>query len=471
MVATDTAATRGPVWAAYLFLLSLLVAIHLKVGTVVLMPHRIILLVLFVPFFLKLFVLRSSGPVRAFDWLLFASALWAGVALVVNHPVSMIVEPFGIHMLEFFGAYLIARVSIRSAAAFRRVVVVFFVMICLLLPFAAVESITHRPVLLEILPGTSVLPLDIGVRMGMRRAQAVFAHPILYGIFVSTGLGLFWYALRPRWLKFPAVPIVAVATIFSLSTGALISLVVQSIFIGWETIMKTLKLRWRLFLVLFAIAYVGIDLLSNRSPFHVLVSYASFNSGSAYGRILIWRFGIDNVWENPVFGLGLRDWVRPSWKSPSIDNFWLFLAMFYGLPKFALVFTAFFQIVRQVARTELTDPGDQLARAGYLVAFGGLFIAGGTVHYWHAMMAFVMFIFGSGVWTVTGGAVQTDRHREMPPDAPRASRYTRQPVRGEPIGAATRGTVYNRQPLARSGDLVTNGGEGAGKATFPRPKR
>lgn len=439
------AVESGPVWAAQLFLLSLLVPFYLPVGPLLLMPHRIVILCLFVPFFMRLFVFKTAGPVLIADWLLFCSALWAGVALAANHPLGMVVEPFGIHMLEFFGAYLLARVSIRSAADFKRMVWTFFCLVAFLFPFALAESVTKRPIMLDLMPGTSVRPVDAGVRLGLRRAQTIFAHPILFGAFVSTGLGLFWYALRPRGLRFFAAPLAVVSTVLSLSTGALIAIVFQTIFIFWEMILNAVRKRWTLFAILAAAAYVIVDLISNRTPFHVLVTYATFYQGSAYNRILIWQFGTDNVWDNPLFGLGLKDWVRPFWMSGSIDNFWLLLAMRYGLPAIAMILTALFLILRRVSLVDLQNPEDRLCRAAYLVAFGGLFIAGGTVHYWHAMMAFVMFIYGSGLWSITGG-IQSDEDPgpETDPAPERRSRYTRQPATGGAIASRASSAAQRR---------------------------
>lgn len=441
MSATVHTATvqKGQVWAVQLFLLSLLVPFALPLGPILLMPHRMVLLVLFVPFFLMLFVLRRAGPVILADWLLLGAAIWGCVSLMANHPFGVIVEPVGIHMLEFFGAYLLARIGIRSGDDFRRMVRTAFFMILILLPFAAAESLTRRPILLDLLPGTNTKPVDAGVRMGLRRAQTVFAHPIHFGIFASTGLGLFWYAIRPRWLRFPSVPIVAMATVFSLSTGALISFVVQTAFIGWEMVLKSLRRRWMLFTAMAIGGYVLIDLLSDRTPFHVLVTYGSLYQGSAYGRIVIWQNGIDDVWANPIFGLGMREWTRPFWLGSSVDNFWLYMTMRHGLPFFAMFAAAVAVIVRRVALTSLSDPDDRLARAGALVALGGLVVAGGTVHFWHAMQAYVMFIFGAGVWVATGGGrapSDPDAETEAPDrqsQAPRRSRYTRQPGLGVPI--------------------------------------
>lgn len=433
----SVAVPRGQVWAAQLFLLSLLVPVNIQIGSLFLFPHRVVLLGLFVPFFLMLFVLGRGGRVLLADWCMFLAAFWAGASLFANHAFGTAIEPFGIHMVEFFGAYLVARIGIRSGADFRRMVKTLFLIVLILTPFAIAESVTHRAVLLRLIPVDTLVVVDAGVRLGLRRAQVIFAHPILFGVFVSTGLGLFWYALRPRWLRFPAVPLVAVATICSLSVGALIAFLLQALFIGWETVLKVLRWRWTLFAFLALMAYVAVDVLSNRTPFHVLATYASFSSGSAYNRILIWQHGTDNVWANPIFGLGLKDWVRPDWMKGSVDNFWLATTMTYGLPHLLLLGTALASIIRRVSRTVLPDPDDQLSRASYLVVIGALIIAGGTVHYWHAMLSFVAFIFGTGLWVATNGGLTSAASAPSEPDAPsteRRSRYTRQSTTGGRIG-------------------------------------
>lgn len=415
----------------------------MNLSDLLLMPHRIIIIVFFFPFFLKLFVLGKSGRVLAADWLLLSAALWSGVGLIVNHGFAPSIQPFGIFVVEFFGAYLLARVAIRSARDFQKMVRTFALILLVLLPFAAAEAFSGRPVLLDLLPGNSVGVNWSGERFGLRRVQAIFAHPILFGVFVSTGLGLFWYVLKPRWLRYPAVMISGVLTVFSLSTGALISFVVQAIFISWETVLKSMRKRWSLFLGLFLAAYIVVDLISQRTPFHVLVNYASFSSGSAYNRIRIWNYGTDNVWNNPVFGLGLNDWERPSWMSASVDNFWLLIAMLYGLPAIIMVLSALIQILKRVSYAQVADPDRSRCRAGYLVVFGGLFIAGGTVHYWHAMQAFVLFIYGSGVWLATIEPEEASGDERRPEDemtVPGRSRYTRQPANNQPIGASARGS-------------------------------
>ncbi len=77
--------------------------------------------------------------------------------------------------------------------------------------------------------------------------------------------------------------------------------------------------------------------------------------------------------------------------------------MKFGIPSFLAMVMALFIILRRVSLAPLKDPLAQACRAGYLTAVGGLIVAGGTVHFWHGVMAFVMFLFGSGVWMIQAG--------------------------------------------------------------------
>ena len=56
--------------------------------------------------------------------------------------------------------------------------------------------------------------------------------------------------------------------------------------IVWE---KMTGAKWKLLALLGVLAYIVVDLLSNRSPIQVLISYGTFNQGTAYNRVLIWR--------------------------------------------------------------------------------------------------------------------------------------------------------------------------------------
>jgi hypothetical protein len=303
-------------------------------------------------------------------------------------------------MVEFLGAYLLGRVGVRNAEDMRRLIKLLFLLLLLLLPFALLESVTRRPLLLDLIP-KSLPSVDAGVRFGMRRAQTAFAHPIHYGAFVSAAMGMTWYVVDRNKSFFGRIPkafAVVLSTFFSLSTGALLAVMTQLVLILYEATMKASARRWTVFTWSVIIGYAIVDMIATKSPFHVLVNRMTFSSGSSYNRILIWQFGSQNVADNPIFGLGLRDWVRPSYMSPSADNFWLLTAMKFGLPSFLMFAIAVFLMIRWAARANLSDPLAAACRAGWLTSLGGIILAGGTVHYWGNIFSFVMLIFGAGVW-------------------------------------------------------------------------
>ena len=98
----------------------------IAVGPFILLPFRIVLLILFIPALICLLSGRS-GRILWADWLIVAAGFWAALAMFVNHGVGEVIEPVGINTLQFVGAYLLARATIRNSGDFRKFVNVFFV--------------------------------------------------------------------------------------------------------------------------------------------------------------------------------------------------------------------------------------------------------------------------------------------------------------------------------------------------------
>ena len=182
--------------------------------------------------------------------------------MLVNHPPASVIEPVGIYYLEFFGAYALARVSIRSAEDFMKVVRLLVLSLFILLPFGLIEALTNFNIPLSVMPGATP-DSSQGVRFGLYRAQAVFSHSIHYGVFSAAILGLAWYAYAPfkRWTRFIlTTPIAGVSTALSLSTGPLIAFNIQLILIMWEMLTKPLAKRWTIFAWICIIGYIIVDL-------------------------------------------------------------------------------------------------------------------------------------------------------------------------------------------------------------------
>jgi hypothetical protein len=417
-----------------LFVVSLAIPLHFYAGPMRLSPYRALLIILLIPCILA-WLSGRLGKIRLPDVLMLLCPIWGALALTIHHGLAEW-ESSGILFIETFGAYLLARWLIRTQEDFRAMVRAFFWLVCALLPFALIESLTYYAPLLEgfSVIGEAIVQQSPDPRMGLHRAQVAFEHPILYGVFTASGFGLVYYVMAPAHSAArPAVfrsAIVVVAAICSLSSGAVTSVASQFGLAAWDRITRTLRNRWRLLAILCIVAYVAVDIVSNRSPVEVFVSYLTFSPGTGYWRIHIWNYGSAEVLRNPVFGIGLNPWQRPGWLN-SMDNFWLVVAVRYGMPAFLFLAGAVLLIIRALARMNFDDERVKACRAGLLVTLGGFVIAAGTVHFWNAVYVWFMFVIGSGLWML-----------DEPSEPPKAD------GRGRPKREQSRARPQVRQPFA-----------------------
>ena len=192
--------------------------------------------------------------------------------------------------------------------------------------------------------------------------------------------------------------VVAIATASSLSAGALLSLVIQSILIGWDKITARVVHPWLIFATLAVTAYVIVGSLSNRSALEVFISYLTFNADNSYMRILIWDYGTESVMHHPIFGTGLNEWERPEWMGGSIDNFWLVNAVRYGVPGFVLLIGGFLSVCLGLGRLKNLSFSIIQCRKGLIISLCGVAAASCTVHLWNAAYILLIFFLGSGMW-------------------------------------------------------------------------
>jgi O-antigen ligase len=188
------------------------------------------------------------------------------------------------------------------------------------------------------------------------------------------------------------------AVFLSLSTGAYLCVFVQIAILIWGKIFKSVKGRWVLLFSFVLFSFIVIDVLSNRNPFEVFVSYLTFNTGSSYNRILIWKFGTANILNHPLFGIGLNDWERPEWMHASMDNFWLIEAVRYGIPAFIFMSSAFLIILFSAGKKRYSDQKLQIIRNSSVISIIGVFFAISSVDLWNATFCWLMFIIGSLAW-------------------------------------------------------------------------
>lgn len=394
-----------------LYMLAVILPVGFYVGSLYMNLIRLILLVMTVPLALKLISGRFGGILIP-DVFLILYSVWMIIAMSVIEP-DRAVQYAGSTVIEFIGSYVLARAYIRTPEDFIAMARLLILTILLTLPLGPPEMLTNSPPVLAFLqkiPGIrtfEIVDSPDEYRMGLYRVQAVFPHPIHYGMYCSFGVALCFVGLKGIYgtvKRYLTTAVLAFCVFMSLSSGALLPVFLQMFMVSWAWLFRWTRLRWLLLALAALAGYVAVDLLSNRPPMIAILSYITFSSWNAYWRSFIFEYGIQNVWDNPWFGLGLSaDWKRPAWMySASVDNFWLVVAMRYGIPGFVLlalgVFAALWKVGRRKFREE--DPAWRLRRA-WLIVMVCMALALATVDVWSSMFSFVFFFFGAGMWFLT----------------------------------------------------------------------
>ncbi|MEZ5776812.1 MAG: O-antigen ligase family protein [Paracoccaceae bacterium] len=424
-------ASRLP-FLAMLYLIALMLPVKFYLGSLAISPARLLLMIIIIPMTLNLFS-GKYGRVLPVDILFILHVAWAGVALGINNP-GQFVENTGSILLEFIGGYLVGRAYIRSPQEFVGLIKALIFIVAATLPFAIAEALLDRSLILEWFRMTGLQTFDEvyhAPRMGLYRAQVNFTHPIHYGLFCSLVLSLTYVGLRTvvsSFSRYLFTGIVMVTVLLSLSSGALLAAGLQIGLILWDWVFRRMKRRWLLLVGFFVFMYLVIDILSNRSPIQVMMSYATFSSHNAWWRAIIFEWGMKNVWANPIFGLGLNEWVRPYYMyTSSMDNFWLVMAVRYGIPGFLLIVAGYIDALWRVGRRKF-EPLTLVSnlRLAWMFVFMGLSFTLSTVHIWEVVYSFVFFMLGAGLWLtdyqVDESAKATDSPAAARPPAPVLSR-------------------------------------------------
>ena len=402
------------------YFLAVLLPIQFDLGPLTMTGVRLVLIIILIPLTVQLFS-GAYGRVLLTDVMFLLHVIWMAITLAVNNPEQALSNA-GSTGIEFFGGYVLGRAYIRSREDFIGMIrLIAFVILCCV-PFAVYELMTGTALILKVLdalPGLrSLTDIDIGERLGFERVQMVFAHPIHFGLFCAILLPLCWVGMKGIYSDSARIVValaVGISGFSALSSGALLAIFLQVGLIAWSFLFRGSNKRWAILVALLVIMYIAIDLASNRTPIRVFLSYATFSPHTAYWRTIIFDYGMQNIWANPWFGIGLNNWFRPSYMhSASVDNFWLLTAMRYGIPGFAFLVIGYFYALWTIGRRQFDDAALlwQFRRA-WMFSFVGLTFTLCTVHVWHNLFSFVFFMFGTGMWLLSvearQGAVATSK--------------------------------------------------------------
>ncbi|KPQ15423.1 MAG: O-antigen ligase like membrane protein [Rhodobacteraceae bacterium HLUCCO18] len=393
-----------PVPVALFFVAMMLpTAVSVNLGGLRLSAYRMVLIVMFLPMLVQLLSGRK-GRMHLFDLLVLAHCGWAILALIKWGGLAQGIESGGIYVVEFAGAYLLARLYVRSYEDFAAVARAYVMLVLATLIFTVPEALTGIHILHDGISGALGGPMApyIDPRMGLERTFGPFDHPILYGVFSASAFSLAYFVIAERRLMnfkgMAKVIGVGLATFMSASGGPYVVLMMQGFVAAWERVLGKIKGRWAALFSLFGLTYIAIDLFSTKTPFHVFVNNFTFSPQSAYNRILIFEFGTAEVARHPIFGIGLGDWERPSWMSDSMDNFWLVVAVRYGLPAFLMLVALLLGLIWTVGQRKNLPPEWRRARHAWAFTLFGITVAAATVHLWNALFVLFLFLIGAGAW-------------------------------------------------------------------------
>lgn len=399
----------------FTFILCVFLPGSFNLGPLIMTPSKMILFMAFPILFLQ-WIFGRAGPITVVDILFMFFCLWAGAAVLINNGLGRIFY-VGSLFLEYFGAYLMGRILIRSAHNYYNLFKYFIYTLLIMLPFVLVEFLARRPLLAEIVG--KVLSTDARVnpkvRLGLTRVKAGFPHPILWGLVCSIGVANAYFVFRKKaYNHIYASGFVFFMMFTALSSGPLFSAILQGFMIAWEGIFRLIRFRWILFSIIFTLSVLTLHVVLPGGLFLYIVNNFIYSPYAGLHRLEIFEFGLAEVLRNPVFGIGLQPWGAPFWRGQTFDNYWLSVPLRFGIPALVLLLlTIGLNAVLIMAQRGLTEEEARF-RQGYIIALCGLVIVLGTVNLWANAQIFVMMYLGAGVWFYTRPRIRDRYRRRMP---------------------------------------------------------
>jgi hypothetical protein len=395
----DRPITTSPRMLA-IFFVALVIPGSLAIGSLTVNPSRIVLLIVFVPLFLRWFS-GKAGRITPADVGVLSYCLWVALSLFVLFGLRRIPSA-GIQFVEMFGGYLIGRTLVRNSEDYRTFIRYFFYTLVFLSPFALTEFITGSSPIRSF--ANALLTVDemntnLQPRLGfLNRAQGPFAHALLLGLFCSMGLANLYYVYDDWFVKRLSRVALALAMIFmTLSSAPLISSGLQLMMIIWDCFFAFLRARWLILILLGLTILVILQVALPDGLLTFIFDHVLLMPQTGYARIEQLHWGTLSVMNHPFFGA--EDWVRPYYLGfGSIDNFWLATAIRYGLPSLLLLWFAIAMNVLGILTATGLDPVAQRYRHGYIIPLTGLLMVLATVAIWGPVSTFVLTYFGAGAW-------------------------------------------------------------------------
>lgn len=393
---------------AFLFVLSIFIPVefHYLAGSLRIEAYRIVLGLALIYAFINIKQILENADL--IDILLFIFVMLASSSLIYNHGLKNGLESSGILIIEILGAFYLARFFITTPKHYYQINMWFVTILAFLLVFSLYEAFAKHRILHELaknLTGNDSLDYRLYthyyIRFGIMRTTNLFAHPILYG---TIGAIFFPFIILLTFYKFKISNLLKsiallIGMITTLSSAPLLA-------VGFQAMTATLSRFWhggkRFWFGLGFIMLSGallVSAISNRGFFAILISNLTFNPVTGYYRMLQWEYTMDDIANNPLFGIGLNDWTRPEWMNNSIDSFWLLVTLQHGIiAGFILLFVCLYAVFHVLNNLYKHHPATRWMVESWILAFMSLILIGFTVDYFGKIQPLFFFVLGSIAW-------------------------------------------------------------------------
>ena len=391
---------KAPLPKILVVLLALMILVpielSLRAGTLFVPWYRLVLLLIAIPVVMR--VVTRKVDLKLFDWCIIGHCLWIFAAEFLKRGGGAI-QPGFVFLLESMVAYLAMRCFMVRPGQFASFAQTLFLMLSIAVILAIPEAMILKERYLHDMASAIsgyYYRFQDDFRLNMLRAASLFEHPILFGLFCSCTFGLVWSTARTSAERGVKGAILLFGTFLSASSAPLLTAIIQIILMTSERATRHIKKRLKILVWGVVLIFTVLSIFSNRGPVGIIATSLALNPQSAYYRILIWEYTIDDVYRHPIIGFLPEQWTRPWWMSDSLDNHWLAQALRGGIPCVVLILVAYYLIWRALYKTKDVPAEYGRARFGWSIVALALVLGGATVAFFGKMQPFNFMLLGYG---------------------------------------------------------------------------
>lgn len=352
------------------------------------------------------------------DILILISALWPIFAWIHHKDWIGGIQSGGAITADIILAWFIGRIAFADphmlGKILRAILPAIIFIACIFFLESTGGRLFYRETFQSILGATAEQggSLSYQTRLGLTRSYGPFVHPIHAGIILACFAPFYLARMNKYWKSFIGV-FASLAAIFTMSSGAIIALVLGIIFHVYQYLQLIVEeLSWKLFAIAILILLMFLEIFSQNGVLSIIVRYFAFGSSGSY-RLFIWEYCWIEIQNFPLYGIGSRPWNRPLWlgNTPTIDAHFLALATTMGvIAALPLLVGAIWVNIKLFSvggkHVDRYSATTVISLAIVITIFN---IVSFTVAFWHVIVIWYLLLLGAGLTVV-----QMQSRRKLP---------------------------------------------------------